>query len=109
MSRGPRYFLKVTIYHPTVLPLGDIALGAGIAGVDAAIWDLPEAKQIVGAQGELITVHAKGFVPKSTDIRLRDRVTVTDGRHYDVVQRILGVSDRDQVSHITVGLRSVDL
>jgi hypothetical protein len=106
MARGPRFFLNAFIIRPTVLPAGDLDFSAPEAPTRASIWD-KRTKPVIAGQGELATVTAVGYFPTTTDIRIRDRVRTADGRRYEVLRVIPGISDRGQLSHYSAELRSV--
>jgi len=104
---GPRFFMTVSVYHPTVQADGDLSLGAPTTGVRASIWDI-RAREIVGAVGELVTVTARGYFPRTAVLSERDRVVASDGRRWEVVKTISGINDRGVLDHVGAYLRNVD-
>jgi len=108
---GPRFFMTVSVYRPTVQADGDLVLGAPTTGVKASIWDMRE-REVIGAIGELVTVTARGYFIKTADLMERDRVVAmagpSTGRKWEVVKTISGISDRGVLDHVGAYLRNVD-
>lgn len=105
---APRFFMSLTQYRPAVGADGDLTLGAAIAtGVDASVWDMRE-REILGAIGEAVTVNARGYFIKTASLRERDRFVHSDGRKWEVMKIIDGISDRGVLDHVGAYLRSVD-
>lgn len=104
---GPRFMQSVNLQRPTVNGQGDLVLPSGTL-VSGAVWDR-RRKQVVGGTGELFTVTAQGFLPVNTDVRERDRLTVSAGHllgtAYDVVTVVSAFDDRGRASHVGVELR----
>jgi hypothetical protein len=99
--------MSVDVYRPTVQADGDLLLGAVVSGVRASIWDM-RAREVVGAVGELVTVTARGYFVKTADLEERDRIVAPDGRRWEVVKTISGISDRGILDHVGAYLRNVD-
>lgn len=109
MTAGPRLFQKVVIQRPTVQDFGDLTL-SGVGTVDGAVWPR-RRKQIVGGNGELFEVTAIGFLASGTDVRLRDRITLSGqwaGTTYEVLNVVSAFDDRGILNHVGVELRDVD-
>jgi len=104
---GPRFFMTVSVYHPTVQADGDLTMGAPTTGVRASIWDMRE-RQVLATVGELVTVNARGYFPFTAVLSERDRIVATDGRKWEVVKTISGIDDRGRLDHVGAYLRSVD-
>lgn len=105
---GPRFMQSVRLKRPTLNTAGDTVLPAGTL-VSGAVWDR-RRKAVVGGVGELIEVTAIGFLPKLTDVKARDQLTIenpTTGRTFEVVTVISGYDDRGRHDHVGVELRDI--
>lgn len=105
MPTGLRYFTTADIDRPSFDQHGDRTYTSVVSGVRFSFWDR-RRKDVVGGQGESLTVTAIGFLPSGTDVAERDRIT-SKGRQFDVVTLVSGRDDRDVLDHLGVELRAL--
>ena len=110
MTTGLRYFTTADIDRPTFDTHGDRVYSSVVSGVRFSFWSR-RRKDILGGQGELLSVDAIGFLPSGTDVERRDRISATgpDGvaRTFDVVHVVPGWDDRGVLDHVGVELVSI--
>lgn len=105
---GPRFMQSVRLKRPTMNTAGDRVLPSG-ALVSGAIWHR-RRKAVIGGIGEQIEVTAVGFLPKLTDVRVRDQLSIEDplgGQTFEVITVISGYDDRSRHDHVGVELRDI--
>jgi len=102
MTTGLRYFTTADIDRPTFDSRGDRVYANVVSGARFSFWDR-RRKDVLGGQGELLTVTAIGFLPSGTDVQVRDRIS-SQGRTFDVVTTVSGRDDRGVLDHIGVEL-----
>jgi len=105
----PRFFQSLLLQRPTIDEGGDEVLPSGTL-VSGSVWDR-RRKAIVGGTGELLTVTAQGFFPKTTDLQRRDFLTISAGpqagTRYEVLEVVSAYDDRGSLSHVGAELRDI--
>ena len=105
---GPRFFQSIRLKRPTINAAGDRVLPAGSL-VSGAIWHR-RRKAVLGGIGEQIEVTAVGFLPRLTDVRVRDELSIVappGGQTFEVINVVSGYSDRGIHDHVGVELRDI--
>jgi hypothetical protein len=106
---GIRFFLAGTLHRPAVAGSGDAEYSGDGTPVRLALW-MRRPSLLIQGQGEAYVSRGQAFLPASTDVQRRDRITVASGflaGTYEVTEIVPAHDDRGRLDHWGVEVRRV--